>query len=230
MKRWWEATGSAPDRTPWIPYGVSPARFSPVEDARAKLGIPPDDVVLVYAGRLSPEKGLLDLLSAVTRVVEGDVAGRLRVELIGDGVQRQEIERFVEARSLQAVVRLHGWLRPEGLPVWYTASDAFVLPSHSEPFGRVVSEAMLCGAPVIVSSAVGAADYVVTGLNGLVFPVGDVDALSRALAEILADPSSIRSLRQATLAYAREHLTWPRIVERICREVYAPLVEGAHGP
>lgn len=84
------------------------------------------------------------------------------------------------------------------LPAVYRSSDLFVLSSDYEPFGVVVNEAMLCGCPVIVSDRVGARfDLVRDGETGFVYPVGDVEFLTRLIAEILPDRDRLKRMANA---------------------------------
>jgi glycosyltransferase involved in cell wall biosynthesis len=81
------------------------------------------------------------------------------------------------------------------LPVLYGLADAFILPSHSEPWGLVVNEAMSCALPVIVSRVAGCAqDLVQEGWNGYVVPPADSAQLSRAMARVLGDSELRRQM------------------------------------
>src|SRR2546430_3298455 len=85
-------------------------------------------------------------------------------------------------------VKFLGFRNQSELPSFYDLCDVFVLPSTSEPWGLVVNEAMAAGRPVVVSDQVGCArDLVQNGLNGFIFPVGDVEALAHALTRVLVD-------------------------------------------
>jgi glycosyltransferase involved in cell wall biosynthesis len=105
------------------------------------------------------------------------------------------------------------------LPAVYRAADLLVLPSHYEPFGLVINEAMVCGCPVVVSDRVGAKfDLVRPGENGYVYPAGDVEQLAAVLREILTD----REKRARMGAAARQRMeSWsPReYVESMVRAV-----------
>jgi glycosyltransferase involved in cell wall biosynthesis len=136
---------------------------------RARRSLP--EHYVLYAGRLVEAKGLLDLLAALQHL--GPEAPT--VVVAGEGP-------LSEALAASNHVHLVGFQDEERLIELYALADAFVLPSHDEPWGVVVNEALACQTPVIVSSAVGAAeDLVVSGRNGLIFPTRDVDALATAL-------------------------------------------------
>jgi glycosyltransferase involved in cell wall biosynthesis len=148
---------------------------------RARHGLAADPIVL-YAGRIVPEKGVDFLLDAWA-----SRDPRATLVLIGDGPLRPRAERMVRVRVIDPVPR-------EALPVAYAAAAFTVLPSvrgrrFREPWGLVCNEAMHRGRPVIASDAVGAVagGLVVDGISGLVVPAGDPDALARAISRLLED-------------------------------------------
>lgn len=183
--------GAAPSRVFVLPQlGLDPDRLHPVLEPRRrvlrqKLGVP-DGVFLVgFAGRLVPEKGILDLLEAVERLVASGLPIRLAVAgsgpLLGELAVRQ-------ARGAPLLVRLP--LPRHEMSSFYQALDAFVLPSRTtafwkEQFGMAAAEAMACGLPVVGSSSGAIPD--VLGRAGLVFTEGAVPELEAALARIAAD-------------------------------------------
>lgn len=225
MKRWWEWTGSTPERTAYIPYGVNEARFHYVPDARVQLGIDSKKLFLVYAGRFASEKGLLDLVNALVLIRAELKPGQFEVVLIGKGPQEQEIRQRISQEQLEPFVCIQPWVAPDELPLWYSAADALLLPSHSEAFSRTILEAMICGTPVIGSRITGTEDHVHDGQNGFLFPAKDAQALSKIIERCIKDYGLLRSVRKTTLRYAEENLAWYRIVGRIIKEVYQPLLK-----
>jgi glycosyltransferase involved in cell wall biosynthesis len=95
--------------------------------------------------------------------------------VVGDGPLRDAIDLYPRARAL-------GFVAPRELPQLYGLADLVVVPSHDEPWGVAVNEALAAGAPVVVSNAVGAGlDLVQPGRNGLTYEAGDVGGLIEAL-------------------------------------------------
>ena len=167
---------------------------------RAAWRIPSNASVALFCAKLQPWKGPLDLLEAFARANVPDSY----LVFAGDGSLRSSLEQRAAEMGVVNRVRFLGFMNQSQLPPVYCASDVLVLPSHYEPFGLVVNEAMLCGCPVAVSDRVGARfDLVRPGENGFVFPVGDVDALVAILKDILPD-----SEKQARMgAAARQRMT-----------------------
>lgn len=143
----------------------------------------PDGPLVLYVGRLVPEKGIEELLAAWR-----EIAGATLVA-IGDGPLAQQVADAPHARLLGPVPR-------ERLPVAYAAADLLVLPSvptprFREPWGLVCNEALHQGTPVLATTAVGAVAgrLVRDGGTGLVVPPGDPQALAAAIRRLLGDPA-----------------------------------------
>ncbi|EQD38607.1 glycosyl transferase group 1 [mine drainage metagenome] len=106
-----------------------------------------------------------------------------------------------------------GGVPPDALRREYASADLFVLPSHMEPFGIVLLEAMAAGLPVVATSVGGIPEVVHSGLTGLLVPPRDPAALARALDTLVADPQ-LRS-RFGDRGRARaEEFSWPRLIPK----------------
>ena len=152
-------------------------RAAEVREAR---GLP--ERFVLFAGRLIEDKGILDLLQAQSML------GRSSLPLViaGEGRLESDVKAAEGTRHV-------GFQQTEPLIELYALADWTVVPSHREPWGVVVNEALACGSPVIVTDRVGAAaDLVVDGVNGRVVPAAAPEALAAALAgpKPSGDPSS----------------------------------------
>lgn len=174
------------------PHSVDNERFAAgsatVREAAARwrrsLGIPDAHSLIVFAGKLEEKKRPLDLLAAFERL--GPEAG---VSLLFVGAGHLEGELRARAAHVSHV-RFATFQNQSEMPRTYAAADLFVLPSYGggETWGLAVNEALCLARPVVVSDHVGCAeDLVEPGRNGLVFPAGNVDALTNALREALSD-------------------------------------------
>jgi glycosyltransferase involved in cell wall biosynthesis len=144
-------------------------------------------IVIGFAGKFTRVKGVADLVAAAARLPR-DEPWELR--LIGDGPQRPEIEALVDEHGLRDRVRFLGFRNTDELPALFGDIDIMVMPSRVEPRGLVAIEAMAAGAAVIVSSATGVwgpGDAVEHEQSGLVYPVGDIDALVQCLHQLMND-------------------------------------------
>jgi len=178
------ALGVAETKIAVIPTGVDPAVFYPRDraQARADLGLPDGPLVLV-AARLSPEKGLLHLLAAMSLL---GAEPCFRVIVVGDGAQRGELEREVRRRDLGDWVRFDGFQPEARMPVYYSAADLVCLPSLAEGWPDVLMESFACGCPVVASAVGGVPEIVALTGAGLLVPPADPKALAQALLQALS--------------------------------------------
>lgn len=144
---------------------------------------------LVFVGRLVPCKGLDVLLAALKPLWEAWPP--LTLEIVGDGPERALVERYV-ATHPDARVVLRGRIPSDQIPEEVARHDLLVLPSRYDGWGLVVNEALAAGVPVAASTMCGASELVADGVNGYVFPAGDVMALRRCLERFLGNPPEER--------------------------------------
>lgn len=188
--------GARPEQLFFAPHAVDNDRFVSAganagADAaawRAELGIPAEAVLVLFAGKFQAKKRPLDLLEAYLRIDDLNTY----LVFVGDG----ELEPALRAKAADHPrVRFAPFQNQSQMPRTYAACDVFVLPSHgrTETWGLAVNEAMCLERAIIVSSHVGcAADLVHTGRNGIVFPAGQVEALTIALRESFRDRERLR--------------------------------------
>jgi 1,2-diacylglycerol 3-alpha-glucosyltransferase len=139
-------------------------KIQPVD--RSKLGFSKDDVILIYVGRLSPEKNLSMLLRAFYGVVM--TYEHVRLLFVGDGPDRDNLEVQAKLMNIDSKVHFTGFIEYKAVPAYLAASDIFVTPSNSETFGLSTIEAMAAGLPVLGIDAPGSADIIEDGKTGLI--------------------------------------------------------------
>ena len=219
-----------------IPPGVDTSHFYPIpmEEARESIGLPVDDRLLLFVGRIEPLKGLETLIRALAlmraegvqcqvphylAVVGGD-PGASGENLSGEMARLQELRR---EQGMDELVLFLGKRAQDSLPYYYSAADVLIMPSHYESFGMVALEAMACGTPVVASQVGGLAFLVQDGVTGFVVPDGDPRALSERLTRLLTEPDLRERLGQQAAQYARQY-AWENIVDRL-RAVYWELLD-----
>ncbi|KIC45455.1 glycosyltransferase [Tateyamaria sp. ANG-S1] len=140
---------------------------------------------LVFVGRLAAIKGVPLLLDALVKLksMHADV----RLTLIGDGPERQELERRADTLGLSEAVTFTGYLGQNDVAATLKTADILVLPSFAEGVPVVLMEAMATGLPVIASRVAGVQELVEDGASGYVLPPGDVNALQVAIDKLLTD-------------------------------------------
>lgn len=146
---------------------------------------------VVFAGRVVSPKGVGVLIRAA-RHVEAELV------VCGDGWQLAAMRRLARRLGVADRVRFMGWLDPEQLARELAEASVLALPSlWPEPFGLVGIEALAAGRPVVASATGGVRDWLDDGVSGLCVKPGDVRALARALAELLADPARQEAMGMA---------------------------------
>jgi len=176
------ALGVPQEKIAVVPTGVESAIFYPHDRALARttLGLAPGPLVLV-AARLSPEKGLVHLLAAMSLARHP-----FRLVVVGDGAQRRELEQEARRRGLRDRVRFDGFQPEARMPLYYSAADLFCLPSLAEGWPDVLMESHACGCPAVASAVGGVPDIMaLTCGAGLTVPPANPEALARALDEAL---------------------------------------------
>jgi len=150
-------------------------------ELRAQFGIKGEAPIILFAGRLIDAKRPMDALAAFDRISEARVAATLVI--VGDGPLMPGMKAGARNRD----VVFTGWMRdPMQLAGLMAIARMLILPSAHEPWGAVVNEALAAGTPVIASDRVtSAVELIEAGVNGYVFPVGDVEALSSRIRDIL---------------------------------------------
>lgn len=170
------------------------------ESLRARLGLAPGRPVILFAGKLIDVKAPDELLAALA-LAQKNLRGEPKPYLLfaGDGPLRGKLE--AAAQPLGDAVRFLGFQNQTELPALYDLGDLFVLPSRFEPWGLVVNEAMNAARPIVISDRVGAAaDLVANGVNGFVYPSGDVAALAVKLTRLIESENLRLKMGAASLA------------------------------
>ena len=192
-------------RVPRHKFLVIPNAVDPADFVRSTVPLaPPEDYPIGFIGRLDPVKRVTDLVSAVC-----PIGRRATLDVFGDGPDRENIERHIEAIGA-ATVTLRGTVRrpQEVLP----GMGLLVLPSEAEGFGLVLIEAMAAGVPVVATNVPGIRDVVQHELNGLLVPVGSPAALTAAIERVISDPGLRARLIENGLKTVYERYTWDRVL------------------
>jgi glycosyltransferase involved in cell wall biosynthesis len=189
-----------------MPYAVNNEYFAALAQAAApreqelrnELDLAPERPVILFASKLQQRKHADHLLEAYRSFIENQPPrARPYLVIVGDGEQRAQLESLAQQPGLEDV-RFAGFRNQSELPRFFQLADVFVLPSRHEPWGLIVNEAMACGCPAIVSTDVGChADLITDGVEGCVYPVGNIPALTQALRRVFSSPGSAAAMGQA---------------------------------
>ena len=195
--------GIADERIGRWDRGVDVARFSP---ALRRPDLLPGEITVLYAGRLTREKGADLLAKAFLRARERDP--RLHLVLAGGGPE----EHFLQARLGEHASFL-GWLEGDALAAAYASADVFLFASRTDTFGQVLLEAQASGLPVVAVGEGGPASIVTDQISGRLCPA-DAGALADAVVELAASPALRERLAGGALRAVQER-TWERSLQRL---------------
>jgi glycosyltransferase involved in cell wall biosynthesis len=199
--------------------GVDSRLFTPAArsaEMRARLGAGPDEMLMLFVGRLAREKKLERLGAALSRM------RGVHLTLVGTGPEREQLEQLFAGLPVTFTGVLHG----AELASAYASADVFAFPSDTETFGNVVLEAMASGLPVVATSLGGQVDLVSHGRTGMLFQPDDIDRLVDHLSLYRNDADLRGRHGLAGLQAARER-TWGRQVQALIRHYEAAMHASA---
>ena len=198
------------------PTGIEYERFQAVKPAdvealRKKLGLS-NEKVFISVARLSNEKNIDFIIEAIDRLrQESDVP--FRFLMIGDGHQRDRLQKKIDSLELGSHFTLVGAVQPEEMALWYNLGDAFLFASKSETQGMVILEAMSAGLPVVAVRSSGIEDVVRDGLNGYKTPENQARWIEKAQ-RLLEDDKLRTELSDKARAFAADYS-----IEQFARDV-----------
>jgi phosphatidyl-myo-inositol alpha-mannosyltransferase len=201
-----------------IPNGVD------VEAAPKGPKSPGDELRLLFVGRAEERKGLPILLAAFQALVE-QVPSRLTVV----GADPEDVSRLIADPEVLAHIDVLGKVSDSVLWRQLGEADLLCAPSLTgESFGMVLTEAFAAGTPVIASEIAGYSDVVTNGVDGVLVPPADPQALAEELQLLALEPERLRAMGEAGRDSA-ERYAWPRVAGRV-RQVYEWVAKSAHAP
>lgn len=200
--------------------GVDVSRFEPTPERltlaaalRQSLAILPDQPVIGFAGRFTRDKGLPELVAAF-QLIRQELHEAVLL-LIGNFEEGDPVPD--ETRD---VIKQHPGIRhvrsTSQIEQYYLVMNVFALPTHREGFPNTVLEAQAAELPVITTNATGAVDSIEDGITGVLTPVGDPDRLSKAVLQLLSDPTKLQAMgrlgRERVLRKFRNETVWGAMV------------------
>lgn len=199
-----------------IPCGTDTTNFRLTSKihARTKLKLDSREKVILYVGRFDERKGIETLVRAFALLKERDLKN-IKLMIVGgssanmpDGIERDRIENIVNKLGLKDSTIFVGRIGHDVLPLYYTAADVCVIPSHYEPFGLVAIEAMACGVPVVASNVGGLKFTIIPEETGLLVEPKDVEAFAEGIQRILFDDLWVRKMRKQASANVNQRFSW----------------------
>jgi len=215
-----QTRGQAIDEGVWknritvIPNAVKPLDTSSVNRSavRKDLGLNEDDIFLLSIGRLTYQKGHEFLVQAMSKVVSR--FPKAKAGICGDGPLHSEMERkIVEAGLSNHIKMLGAW---EDVSPLLASAEIFILPSRWEGLSRALMEAMAAGLPVIATQVDGIKDLITDGVNGLLVPSEDAEALGNSILQLIDDIE----MRNRIGIAGQAHVLQTHSVNDMCKKYY----------
>jgi glycosyltransferase involved in cell wall biosynthesis len=183
-----------------IPNGVDPTLFSPLPNE------PPLPLVFFFAGRLDDQKGVDVLVEAFRRLPPG-----ARLRLAGTGPREDEYRRLAASLGTGGEVQFLGMVPRTQLPALLGGSHVFVLPSRYENLPLGILEAMACARPVVVTRVGGVGEMVDEGVEGLLVPPDDAQALTLAMRRLQEDGPLRKRMGESGRVRVLARFTWDAV-------------------
>jgi glycosyltransferase involved in cell wall biosynthesis len=180
----------------------------PAEPPQRSVHSPP---VIGAMGRMVAKKGFDVFIAALARLAAQGTP--FRAVLAGDGEAAAALRRLAAEAGLAQAISFPGWI--DDKQAFFDGIDVFCLPSHHEPFGIVLLEAMAQALPVVTTASEGPAEIVRDGVDALMVPTGDPDALAGALGRLLADPNRAAGLAANAYRLVRDTYDLPQVAVRL---------------
>lgn len=197
--------GAPADSTDYIPNGVDFNKFSPLDRSDSKIALGLDQRPLILAiGRLVDVKDHATLITAISRL-PAQHRDQVQVAIIGDGPLHSSLNQQINRLGLQDQITLTGKIAHRDLPTWIGAAHQLCLPSKNEGQPNVLLEAIAAGRPVVASATGGIMEIVTPG-NGLLFPVGDSQALAAAICQCLEQDWQTAAIQETIAERTFEHM------------------------
>jgi D-inositol-3-phosphate glycosyltransferase len=223
-----ELYGADPARVEVVAPGVDLTTFSPGDrrQARRRLDLPDDAVMLLFVGRIQPLKAPDVLLRAAAAMVDTEPALRDRLVVVvvggpsGSGLEEPEqLSKLAVSLGIADLVRFERPASQRVIADYYRAADVTVVPSHNESFGLVALESQACGTPVVAARVGGLVTAVADGRSGVLVDGHNPDDYAGVLRSIVETPARRAELSAGALAHAAG-FGWDATVDRVL-EVYA---------
>ena len=181
----------------------------------------PQEKLLVHLSNFRPVKRVGDVIEVFARVAAAMPA---RLMLIGDGPDRSTAEYL--ARKLGVADRIHFLGKQDNVNELLPVADLMLMPSEMESFGLAALEAMACRVPAVATRVGGVPELIESGVNGLLFPVGDIEGMAAGAIALLSDPARLETMRAAARQTAQDHFCAQTIIGRY-EDYYRRVLAGS---
>lgn len=180
-------------------------------------------VKFCISGSLNPAKGQMDVLKAIDRLVNEDGIRNIHLYVLGEGPDRDKLEEFCRDYHISSFVTFTGWIKE--VEKYYSQSQVGLMLSTNEAFGRVTIDYMREGMAIIASNSGANPELIEDKITGLLFPKGDIDALSKLMKELVENETLRCQLAQNAYEFSQNHFKSEDNTKAVY-EVYKSLIQN----
>ena len=213
-----------PEKVAVIPNAIDTEKYRvEVDRDRVKrlYGVDPHERLVLFVGRLIPQKGVEHLIRAAPNIVQRHKEAK--IVIVGDGWQRSHLEGLSRSSGCGWRIRFTGFLPDSELVQLMEVADVLVVPSVYEPFGIVALEGMAAGVPVVTSQVGGLAEIVKHDRTGVYVYPGNPDSITWGVDRVLSDPGYSRWLTHNARDEVQKAYSWEAVAKRTV-ELYQEVV------
>jgi len=201
-----------------IPNGLDTNVFVPMPDAKRN----DNKFHLITVSRLIERKGIQHILNALSELNDESI----HLSIVGEGNYEKELRNMCNKLGLNNVVTFTGFRRRDIIPVYFSQSDVFILPSLAEAFGNVIAEAMACGLPIISTDEGGIPDLV-DEENGILVKPGNVEQIKSAIMAMKTNEEMRIRMGKANTAKIEQKYKWEKVALAYNR-IYEKSLNGSY--
>ncbi|RJS84247.1 glycosyltransferase family 1 protein [Candidatus Bathyarchaeota archaeon] len=208
------------DKVTVIPNGIEVSSFNlniNREEVKRRYGIKPNERIILFVGRLVPQKGVDMLIKAAPLIVQQHRDARILIA--GDGWSRNYLEELARSMGLRDRIRFLGFISDWELEDLMVTADVLVVPSIYEPFGIVALEGMAAGTPVVATNIGGLSEIIEHDRTGVLVYPEDPGSIAWGINKVLSDPKYADWLARNARRKVRKAYSWEAIAKRTV-EVY----------
>lgn len=192
--------------------GVNTEEFKPQQEKSYQSSV--KSFTILSTSRLTERKGIIYLLEAVKNLATK--YPQIKLNLVGDGDEREEFENFVKTNQLEKNIEFKGIVNHAKITQEYQKADVFVLPSFNEGMSNSLLEALASGLALISTDTGGAKDLI-DDSNGFIIPTGDEKAIEKVLEDLIKNPTKLKSMQISSRQKSLK-LSWEEAKDKYLRE------------
>lgn len=176
--------------------------FTPLKNNNKKSKI------VGYVGRFNPEKGVLNFIQAIPKVIAQDSS--ISFSIVGTGPLESRIKQLINNQNFNNKVRLIGWIPHQKLPYYLNEIDLLVLPSFTEGLPNILLEAMACGTPILATNVGAISSVISEGETGFLLESNNPENIANRIIDLFSNPDLLEKVRINSQCYVRDNYSFQK--------------------